>query len=70
MFDLRVYNGSTGGEMTIFRIDSNGLSVTSPGRVTYYCNGDMTFRNGGTMTFDSENLVMQGRKVIKNGNAI
>ena len=70
VLDIRVYNGSTDGELTIFRIDSNGISVTTPGRLNLYCNGDMMLRNEGTMTLDSANLILQGRKVISGGNPI
>jgi hypothetical protein len=71
VLDIRVYSGTTDSnnqpELTIFRMDANGISITTPNRLNLYCNGDMMLRNEGTMTLDSANLILQGRKVIRGG---
>jgi len=66
--DIRVFNSA--GELTIVRIDDNGLQITTPSRMTFYSNGDMLFRSAGTLTLDAETLVAQARQINKNGNDI
>lgn len=64
--DIRVFNSQK--EMTIFRIDDNGLSVTTPGSITYYAS-KMLFRSTASMEFDSDNLILNGRLVVKDPGA-
>jgi hypothetical protein len=62
-FDIRVFNQN--GELTVLRIDNEGLTVSAPGRIVYYSNGDMTFRSSGNIILDAETMIIQDRIVIK-----
>jgi hypothetical protein len=64
--DIRVFNSQK--EMTILRIDDDGMTVTTPGSITYYAR-KMLFRSSASIEFDSENLILNGRKVIKDPGA-
>lgn len=64
VFDIRVYNAS--GELTILRVDNEGLTITTPGRIVFSANQDMMFRTSGTMHLDAETMLIQSRKVLKN----
>lgn len=59
--DLRVIMQS--GKVNVIRIDNEGISVHSESRIMMYSNGDMMFRSTGSMHLDSENLILNGRKV-------
>lgn len=67
VFDLKVSDGV--GNMTVFRIDETGLSITTQGRVVMYSSGDMMFRSAAGITMDAENVIINGRSVIKNVGA-
>lgn len=67
-FDVRVYNSK--GELTILRIDNEGLTISTPSRMVFVSNGDIMMRTNGTMTIDAEVLNIQNRTVNKNGNDI
>lgn len=59
--DLRVIMQS--GKVNVIRIDNEGISVHSESRIMMYSHGDMMFRSFGSMHLDSENLILNGRKV-------
>jgi hypothetical protein len=63
IFDLKVADGV--GNMTVFRIDKSGLSVTTHGRYVVYSTGDMMFRSAARITMDAEHVVINGRSIIK-----
>lgn len=66
--DIRVFNDNT-SEVTIFRIDREGLTVSTPGRVTYYSNGNMTFRSKGTINIEAPTVNIQNREVNRDPGA-
>ena len=61
--DFRVVNDSN--EVTVFRIDRNGVTVLTPTRMVFAANQGMHFRCGGDMTFEAENLFLQNRLIQK-----
>lgn len=63
VFDLKVADGV--GNMTVFRIDKSGLSVTTQARYVVYSTGDMMFRSAARITMDAENVIINGRSIIK-----
>lgn len=67
VFDLKVSNGV--GNMTVFRIDETGLSITTHGRVLMYSSSDMVFRSAAAMTLDAETITINGRDIVKDPNA-
>ena len=62
--DIRVFNSNK--EMTILRIDNEGVSITTPGRIVAYANQDILLRSGATMHLEAETLILQGREVLRN----
>jgi hypothetical protein len=62
-FDVRVYNAQ--GELTILRIDNEGLTISTPGRLVMYANQDIMMRSAGAIHIDGEDVILQGRKVVK-----
>jgi hypothetical protein len=56
-------------EFTILRIDNEGLTITTPGRVVMSSNGDFMIRSSGTLTLDAEHLVLNSREVVPNEGA-
>ncbi len=67
VFDVKVADGV--GNMTVFRIDRSGLSVTTHGRYIIYSTGDMMFRSMARITMDAENVIINGRSIIKDPTA-
>lgn len=65
--DVRVYNQYK--ELSIVRIDNEGVSVTTPGRIVYYAAGDILFRSSSKIELDAETLVLNGRQVVKDSAA-
>ena len=63
VFDLKVSDGI--GNMTCFRIDKSGLSVSTQGRYVIYSSSDMMFRSAARITLDAENVIINGRSMIK-----
>jgi hypothetical protein len=63
VFDLKVADGA--GNMTVFRVDKSGVSVTTQARYVVYSTGDMMFRSAARITMDAENIILNGRSVIK-----
>lgn len=63
VFDLKVSDGV--GNMTVFRIDKSGLSVTTQSRYVVYASGDIMMRSAARITLDAENVIINGRSVIK-----
>lgn len=63
VFDLKVFDGT--GSATVFRIDSSGLSVSTQSRMVFYSSQDMLFRSGAKITMDAEQLVLNGRQIVK-----
>jgi hypothetical protein len=61
--DVRVYNENL--ELTILRIDKEGLTVTTPGRIVFSANQNMMFRSNSTIYFDAENIIANGRSILK-----
>lgn len=68
VLDIRVYNANnTDGhnEMTVIRVDADGVSITTPGKMAFYSAKDMLFRSSSKMEFDAETLILNTRKVLK-----
>lgn len=68
VLDIRVFNtNNTDGhnELTVFRIDNEGLTVTTPSRIVYYSSGDMLFRSASKIELDAETVTINGRDVLK-----
>lgn len=63
VFDLKVADGA--GNLTCFRVDKSGVSVTTQARYVVYSSGDMIFRSAARITMDAENIILNGRSVIK-----
>lgn len=63
VFDIKVADGV--GNMTTFRLDKSGLSVTTQGRYVVYSTGDMMMRSAARITLDAENVIINGRSIIK-----
>jgi len=63
--DIRVIN-STGG-VNVIRIDNYGIEIHSESRISFYSNGDMTFRSCGKLILDAEDMIVNSRKVRKDG---
>lgn len=63
VFDLKVADNV--GNFTCFRIDKTGLSVSTQGRFVVYSSSDMMFRSAARITFDAENIIANGRSIIK-----
>jgi len=62
--DIRVLR--PGFQATVFRISSNGeVQVLTPGRVIMHANGDFVLKSDATMTIEAENLVLNGRLLLK-----
>lgn len=59
--DIRVINQS--GKVNLIRIDNTGIAIHSESRFSVYTNGDMMFRSTGTINIDSDNLLLNNRKV-------
>jgi len=66
--DIRVFNNNT-NEITVFRIDNEGLTVSTPGRIVMYSNQDVFLRSKGEMNLEAEVLKLQGRLVIRDTGA-
>lgn len=68
VLDIRVFNTNNAGghnELTVFRIDNEGITMTTPGRMVFYSASDMLFRSGAKIEFDAEQLVLNTRNVLK-----
>jgi hypothetical protein len=65
--DIRVFNSQK--ELTIFRIDDEGLTVTSPGRIVMYSAQKMQFRSDASIEFDADSIILAGRQVTKDPGA-
>lgn len=63
VFDLKVSDGI--GNMTCFRVDKSGVSVSTQARYVVYSSGDMMLRSAATMTLDAEHMVLMGRSIVK-----
>jgi len=63
VLDLRIFtNGNT---VTVFRVDDQGIQVSTPGHLKFYASGDITFAGGSNLNIDVENCVIQERAVQK-----
>ncbi len=67
--DIRVFNNNK-GEYTTFRIDADGISVSTPGRIVAYANQDVLLRSSGTIDIEAETLLLNRRPVKKIGGSI
>lgn len=68
VLDIRVFNSNNANghnEMTVFRIDNEGVTVTTPSRMVFYANGNMLFRSASKIELDAETITLNGRDVIK-----
>jgi len=63
VIDLRVINQS--GKVNVIRIDNEGITIHAESRFTVYSHGDIMMRNTGTFNIESDNLLLNGRKVRK-----
>jgi hypothetical protein len=62
VLDLRVFD--SGKNITMLRIDDNGVTLTTPGNLNIYARGDIKFK-GASLDIDVENCTIQGRGVQK-----
>lgn len=53
--DVRVF---LNGQMMIFRMGPQGITIASPGTVNITSQQDMIFRSNGSMKFEAENIVL------------
>jgi hypothetical protein len=60
--DIRVF---AAGNVTLIRVDTMGVTVMTPGNINLHASQNMTLSADGNMTLDCENLVVQGRLVLK-----
>lgn len=60
--DIRVYNANQ--ELTVLRIDNEGLTVSTPGRIVMSANEDIMIRSGSTLYLDGDNVIINGRTVL------
>lgn len=67
--DIRVLNTNT-QEVTVFRIDKNGVTVSTPGRLVMYSNQDILLRSAATINIEAEGLFLNRRPVAKVGGSI
>ncbi len=67
--DIRVFN-SKSDEVTLLRIDKEGVSVSSPMRMAFYSNGNMTFKSKSQITIDAPMVSINRRPVNKIGVTI
>lgn len=66
VFDIRVSNGA--GEYTCVRVDKAGVTITTPSRLTFVANGDISlFSAGGSVTLDGDEVNIRGRNVLPSG---
>lgn len=63
VIDLRVRTKS--GAINVIRIDDEGVTIHSEGRIAFYSSGDMMFSTPSKFTIDSENIVIGNRRVIR-----
>ena len=64
--DIRVNNGA--GEWTVLRLDKAGVTITTPSRLTFVANGNISlFSAGGTLTLDGDEVNIRGRNVLPSG---
>lgn len=67
--DIRVFNDNV-GEYTTVRIDAQGISISSPGRLVFSANQDILMRTSSTMNIEAETLLLNRRLVKKIGGSI
>lgn len=79
VLDIRVVQGpsqgSQGGQLTVIRVDQDGVKVASYGRVEISAAQDMIFRTNGTLHFDAEEIIAFSgaptqRRFLRNGREI
>lgn len=63
VLDLRILNAN--GMAHMFRCDNNGVTLMTPGNLAVHAVGDVKFTSDHNMTFEAENITMQGRMVLK-----
>lgn len=63
VLDIRVLR--PGYQATMFRIDKEGVKVLTAGRMMFHANGDMILKSDSTMTIEAENLIANGRMILK-----
>lgn len=68
VLDIRVLTSNSNGheEMTVLRIDSGGVQLTSPGRLVVYAAQNILMRSSANIELDAETVIIQGRKMLKN----
>lgn len=52
--DIRVL--SEAGQFTVIRVDSNGVSIATPGHLDFLAGGDVAFKSYGSMSFNAERV--------------
>lgn len=62
VLDLRVFNN--GNTLTMFRVDSNGITIMTPGNINIYASQTIKF-TGSKFEIDVEECKIQGRAVKK-----
>jgi len=68
VIDMRVFN-SNSNEITMIRIDSEGVTVSTPGRIVFYSNQDMLFRSKSRIAMEAPVLELQDRIVKRDPGA-
>lgn len=66
--DIRVQNINS-GEVSIFRIDNEGVSITTPARIIAYANQGIFIRSSSSINIEAEELRLNGRLVLKDDGA-
>lgn len=63
VLDIRVLR--PGYQATMLRISKEGIEVMTAGRMKFHSNGDMIIKSDSTMTLEAENLIANGRMILK-----
>jgi hypothetical protein len=72
--DIRVLKDD--GQQTVIRIDSQGVTISTFGRLDIYANQDIRLKSGANLLFDAETIIMyanetgNGRKILRNAQSI
>lgn len=66
--DLRI--SGAGGYAHMIRIDSNGISIMTPGNIAVHAAGNMKLSADRNMALEAENITIQRRTVLKMGDSI
>jgi hypothetical protein len=70
--DIRVFNA--GFDCTLVRIDNEGIKISTPGRMIFHSQGQMTFRSQDSIHLDADHIIMHSgdplqSPVLKDGRS-